>query len=69
MEVTEKIFTGKSRADVDAQFENYLSSTHGRIAVLGMNYVGPKDGASGSWLLIFSHYVTLVDDPRIMACH
>ena len=68
MEKIEKIFRGESRRDVDAQLKNYLC-THGRISVLGMNYVGPKDGTAGSWLLIFSHHDILVDDPRTMACH
>lgn len=62
MEGTKKIFTGKSRADVDAKLQVYLGGIDGTVHVLGLDYLAPENGTSGSWLLIFSHHITFVDD-------
>ena len=61
MEATKKVFTGKSRADVDAKLQVYLGGTDGTVHVLGLDYFGPRDGTSESWLLIFSHRITFAE--------
>lgn len=62
MEGTKKIFAGKSRVDVDRKLQMYLDGTDGTVHVLGVDYLAPEDGTSGSWLLIFSHHITFADD-------
>jgi hypothetical protein len=62
MEGTKKIFTGKSRTEVDAKLQVYLGGTEGKVHVLGVDYLAPEDGTSGHWLLILSHHITFVDD-------
>ncbi|OGH72210.1 MAG: hypothetical protein A2921_03750 [Candidatus Magasanikbacteria bacterium RIFCSPLOWO2_01_FULL_43_20b] len=62
MEGTEKIFSGKSRDDVDAQFRRFLDSAPTDVWTLGMEYREP-DNESGQWQLIFNFHITSVEDP------